>query len=165
MDISLAGSPRPSARWAAVSSAALVVGAAALGQAATTPNLPWYHSLEKPRFNPPDFVFGPVWTALYGLMAYALWRVLRLPTATPGRSLAIGLYVVQLTLNVAWTFAFFGARDPALGLVDIVPQLAFVIATALAFGRLDAAAGYGFVPIALWVGFASVLNLAIWRLN
>ena len=86
-----------------------------LGQLATYPNLaPWYASLVKPWFNPPNWVFGPVWTTLYLLMAFALWRVLRLPAASAKRRWALSLFFTQLVLNAAWSWMFFAARNPLL---------------------------------------------------
>ena len=145
---------------------ALVAIAFVLGQIATFPNLaPWYASLAKPSFNPPNAVFGPVWTALYLLMAFAFWRILRLPGQTPGRGAAIGVFLAQLTLNVVWSFLFFAAREPLLGLVDIVPQLLLIVATIALVRPLDRLAAISLVPLALWVAFATLLNFEIWRLN
>ena len=135
------------------------------GQLATYPNLvPWYAGLDKPFFNPPNWVFAPVWTGLYVLMAFALWRILRLPES-PARRTALLLFFAQLVMNAAWSWMFFGAQSPAWGLVNIFPQLAVIIATILSFRRLDKLASWCLVPLALWVAFAAVLNFSIWRLN
>ena len=150
----------------AVVAVAAVVAASILGQIATFPNLaPWYASLHKPGFNPPNWIFAPVWTVLYALMAFALWRILRLPSSTSGRIPAVVLFFVQLALNVAWSFLFFAAHSPVLGFIDIVPQLMLILITAALFSRLDAVAGWCLVPLALWVAFAAVLNYSIWSLN
>jgi tryptophan-rich sensory protein len=136
-----------------------------LGQIVTFPNLaPWYAGLAKPSFNPPNWVFGPVWTTLYVLMAFALWRVLR-HEATPNRRMAVVLFYVQLLLNAVWPWMFFAAQSPGLGMINIVPQLIAILATILAFYRIDRIAGTCLVPLAAWVGFATALNFAIWRLN
>jgi len=147
--------------------AVIAVGAASmLGQLATYPNLaPWYANLAKPWFTPPSWVFGPVWTALYALMAFALWRVLRAPDHVAGRRLAIVLFGLQLVLNAAWSWMFFGANSPLLGMINIVPQLLIILATIAAFARVDRAAAWCLVPLAVWVAYASVLNAAIWQLN
>jgi tryptophan-rich sensory protein len=150
--------------------AALAIGAAAgtsiLGQIATYPNLaPWYAGLAKPSFNPPNWVFAPVWTSLYVLMAFALWRVLRVRGGSEERRWAIVLFFAQLVLNAGWSWMFFGARSPALGLVNIIPQFFVVIATILAFWQVDRIAAFCLVPLAAWVGFASALNASIWWLN
>jgi tryptophan-rich sensory protein len=152
-------------RRAALIAGGLVFVDSLLGQFATFPNLaPWYAGLAKPSFNPPNGVFGPVWTLLYALMALAFWRVLILP-GQEGRKLAIALFLAQLALNVVWAFAFFAARSPLLGLIDIGPQLLLVAATLWAFWRLDRFAGLCLLPLLLWVGFAAALNFGIWRLN
>lgn len=140
-------------------------GAAYLGQLATTPNLPtWYAGLEKPVFNPPNAVFPIVWGILYTMMAVAAWLVWREP-ASPRRSLGLGLFVLQLALNVAWPWAFFGAQNPVLGLVAIVPLVLAVGATTWAFWRVSRIGGAMFVPYLAWVCFAMLLNGAIALLN
>ena len=149
----------------AVLAFAAVAAASVTGQLATYPNLaPWYASLEKPGFNPPNWIFAPVWTTLFVLMAFALWRILRLPASQPRRA-ALILFFIQLALNAAWSWMFFGAHSPALGLVNIVPQLAVIAMTIVAFHRLDRLAAWCLVPLAAWVTFATLLNFSIWRLN
>jgi benzodiazapine receptor len=150
--------------------AALAIGAvvavSVLGQIATYPNLaPWYAGLAKPAFNPPNWVFAPVWTTLYALMAFALWRVLRLPPRTAGRALALRLFFLQLALNAAWSWMFFAAHSPLLGFVNIVPQLVLVLATLKVAAGIDKAAAWCLVPLASWVAYASVLNFSLLWLN
>jgi len=143
-----------------------VAGASILGQVATFPNLaPWYSSLTKPAFNPPNWVFAPVWTTLYVLMAFAGWRAMRLAPSVRGRRAALTLFFIQLAFNAAWSWMFFGAHSPLLGMINIAPQLLIILAAIVAFYRLDRIAGLCLMPLAAWVGFASVLNIAIWRLN
>lgn len=150
---------------AAALAIAAVVAALLLGQFATYPNLaPWYANLAKPAFNPPNAVFAPVWTALYVLMAIAGWRVLRLPP-TPARRTALLLFFGQLALNVAWSWMFFAAQSPLLGLVNVIPQWLVIVATIVAFARLDPPAAVCLLPLAAWVGYAAILNAAIWWLN
>jgi benzodiazapine receptor len=141
--------------------AALVLGQLATAMSVTT----WYPGLAKPGFNPPNWLFAPAWISLYALMMIAAWRVLRLPSETPGRRLAMTLFFLQLALNAAWSWMFFAARSPLLGMIDILPQLVVILATIAAFWRLDRAAGWCLVPLAAWVAFASVLNASIWWLN
>jgi translocator protein len=165
--IDAAPSPRPGLPpgRAALIAIGLVFVDSLLGQLATFPNLsPWYESLVKPSFNPPNSVFGPAWTLLYALMAVAFWRILILPEQK-GRKLAIVVFLGQLLLNVLWSFAFFAAHSPLLGLIDIVPQLALVAASMVLFWRLDRFAGLCLLPLTLWVSFATALNFAVWRLN
>ncbi len=149
----------------AVLAVALVVAVSFAGQIATFPNLaPWYAGLHKPAFNPPNWLFAPVWSALYALMAFALWRALR-HAPSPERRSALVLFFVQLALNAAWSWMFFAAHSPLLGLVNIVPQWLAVVATVVALLRLDRLAGWCLVPLALWVGYATALNAALWWLN
>ncbi len=144
---------------------AAVIGASSLAQLATFPHLePWHASLIKPSFNPPNWVFGPAWTTLYGLMAFAAIRILWLPSS-PERTRALVLFGLQLLFNVAWSWMFFAAESPLLGLVNIVPQLALIVAMFIAFYRLDRLAGYAVAPLVGWVTFATVLNASIWWLN
>lgn len=140
--------------------------ASIVGQFATRPNLaPWYAGLIKPTFNPPNWVFAPVWTTLYVLMAFSVWRILCLPRDTGGRRLALVLFFIQLGVNAAWSWMFFGAQNPLLGLINIIPQLILIFATIAAFGRLDKVPALCLLPLAAWVSFACALNFEIWRLN
>lgn len=143
-----------------------VIAASVLGQIATGPNLaPWYASLEKPSFTPPNGVFAPVWTVLFLLMATALWRILRLPVGTGGRRRALFLFIAQLAFNVAWSWMFFAAQSPLLGLINILPQFALILAVILSVYHVDRIAAFCLVPLLFWVGFAGALNFAIWQLN
>jgi tryptophan-rich sensory protein len=143
-----------------------VLAAAILGSVATTPNIPvWYEGLEKPGFTPPNWVFAPVWTVLYLMMAYAAWRVMSVPADFPGRSAALAVFFVQLALNAAWSWAFFGFHSPLAGLIVIVALLAMILATIRLFWHLDRVAAWLLVPYALWVTYALALNFAVWRLN
>ena len=145
---------------------ALVAGVSLSGQLATFPNLmPWYEGLVKPSFNPPRWVFAPVWTALYVLMACSFWRIGILPQRSPGKTFALSAFLFQLFLNAAWSWMFFGAQSPFLGLLNIVPQLIAVVATIGLFWRLDRLAGALIVPLGFWVAYATALNFAIYRLN
>jgi translocator protein len=144
---------------------ALCFGVAALGGLATARSVgTWYQTLERPFFAPPDWLFGPVWTVLYAMMAVAAWRVWRLP-ATTERRWALVLWSAQLALNLAWSFLFFGLQAPGLALVDIVLLLGLIAATTMAFLRLDRPAGLLMLPYLAWVAYASILNAAIWLLN
>jgi len=123
----------------------------------------WYPTLVKPSWNPPAWVFGPVWTALYVMMAVAAWRVWK--RQGPGKHRALFLFFGQLFLNGLWSFLFFGAQSPGLALVDIAVLWLALAATILAFFSRDRLAGVLMIPYLAWVSFAVVLNLAIWRLN
>ena len=151
----------------AVLALGVVAATSILGQIATYPNLaPWYAGLVKPSFNPPNWIFAPVWTTLYALMAFALWRILRvrMPSGMHRRYM-VGLFFLLLALNAAWSWMFFWAHSPLLGLINIVPQLGVVIATVVSFARVDRLAAFCLLPLAAWVVFAGVLNTAIWLLN
>ena len=143
----------------------LCLGIGALGAAVTATSVKtWYASLAKPSFNPPNEVFGPVWTVLYVLMAVAAWRVWRIADRETARR-ALTLFALQLALNLGWSVAFFGLeRIGAAVAVSLVLEVA-VVATAFAFYTIDRIAAWLLLPYMLWVGFATVLNIAIWRLN
>jgi len=124
----------------------------------------WYRTLVRPSIAPPDWVFAPVWAVLYLLMAGAAWLVWEAP-ASPARNLGIGLFLLQLALNFAWTFLFF--RNHALGLAlgEIVLLWLAILATILAFRLVSPVAALLLAPYLVWVGFATLLNGAFWRLN
>jgi tryptophan-rich sensory protein len=133
-----------------------------IGGLATAPAIPtWYAGLAKPSFNPPAWIFGPVWTALYILMAVATWLVWRCGNART----ALRLFAAQLLLNALWSPLFFGLKRIDLALLDIVLLLAAILATSIAFGRRSRLAALLFVPYLAWVAFATVLNFTLWRLN
>lgn len=127
--------------------------------------VPWYAELKTPWFVPSNTVFGSVWTALYLLMAYAFGRILSLPSGAWRRRIAIFVFLAQLALNVLWSFLFFGAHSPQLGLIEIVVQAACIVATIMAFWPLDRQSALALVPLAAWVGFVALVNFEIWRLN
>jgi translocator protein len=164
-DAMTATTPKPAWQHAALA-AILVIGAASLGNLTTIPNIPgWYATLQKPFFSPPNWVFGPVWTLLYGMMGYAFFRILRLPPATAGRSLAIIMFCVQLALNAVWPLAFFGMKSPVLGMVVIVPLLIAIILTIRAFWQPSRISALLLLPYLAWVCFATALNTALWQIN
>jgi tryptophan-rich sensory protein len=124
----------------------------------------WYPTLRKPSWNPRAWVFAPVWSALYLMIAIAAWIVWR-KRGFGGAAGALGLFALQLALNAAWTPLFFGLRNPLAGLLDIVPLWVAILATVVSFWKISPAAGAILLPYWLWVSFAAVLNFAIWRLN
>lgn len=144
----------------------LCLAVGALGGAVTQTSVDsWYQGLEKPSFTPPDWLFGPVWTALYLAMAVAAWRVWRTNGSPGGRPGALRLFAVQLALNLAWSFAFFGARSPLFALVVIVALETAILLCVRSFSRLDRPAAFLMLPYAAWVAYAAVLNAAIVILN
>lgn len=124
----------------------------------------WYLALRKPPWNPPGWIFGPVWTLLYAAMAVAAWRVWRAGSAAESRP-ALAAWAVQLALNAAWSFLFFGLHEPGLAFAEILALWAAILATTVLFFRRDRAAGWLMVPYLAWVSFAAVLNFVLWRLN
>jgi len=143
-----------------------VIAASLLGQWVTYPNLAsWYAGLVKPSFNPPNWIFAPVWTTLYVLMAYSVWRILKIDDRPAERRIALTLFFLQLTLNALWSWLFFGLNNPLAGLLNILPQFLLILATIERFRRLDLIAALCLMPLAAWVAFASLLNFEIWRLN
>jgi len=144
---------------------ALCLAVSAVGGAVTAGSVgTWYPTLAKPAFNPPDWIFAPVWTALYFMMAIAAWRVWR-RCGLRNAGWALSLFALQLGLNLAWSIVFFGMRAVGAALAEIVVLLLAILATTAVFWRRDRAAGMLFLPYAAWVAFAAVLNAAIWRLN
>lgn len=145
--------------WLAATFIAAAVGAAASAQAG-----PFYAQLVRPGWAPPGWLFGPVWTALYVLMAIAAWLVWRVGGFRAARS-ALSLFVVQLAVNALWSWLFFGMHRGALAFADIVLLWVLIVATLRAFWRIRPLGGALLVPYLLWVSFAAVLNYSIWQLN
>lgn len=144
---------------------ALCLGAGGLGAIATTPEIDgWYRTLQKPAWNPPDHVFGPVWTALYVLMAMAGWLVWQ-KECSGSRRVGLFLFGLQLALNVAWSWIFFALHEPGWAVVEITVLWLAILATLVVFLRQSRLAGALLVPYLAWVTFAAGLNFAIWRLN
>jgi tryptophan-rich sensory protein len=143
----------------------LCFGAAAISGVTTAAAVAdWYPTLSKPSWNPPSWVFGPVWSALYLAMAVAAWLVWLRRKDVEVR-FALGFFAVQLLLNALWSPLFFGLRSPGLGFADIVLLWLALVPTTAAFFRVSRPAGWLFVPYLLWTTFAAALNFAIWRLN
>ena len=124
----------------------------------------WYEGLRKPAWNPPDVVFGPVWTTLFAMMSVEAWLVWR-DGGIAAHKLALGLFLVQLLLNGAWTLIFFGGFRVGLAMAEIVLLWGAILATMVLFWRVRAAAGWLMLPYFLWVSYASSLNAGIWWLN
>lgn len=138
--------------------------AAALGARASISAASFYATLALPAWAPPASLFGPVWTALYALMALAAflaWRERGWRAATP----ALTLYLLQLGLNTLWSWLFFGWKQGALAFADILLLLVLIIATLIAFWRIHKFAACMLLPYLAWVGFATVLNYAVWQAN
>lgn len=143
--------------------AALVVvceAAGLVGTAFTASAIPqWYELLAKPSFAPPNWLFGPVWTSLYAMMAVSAWLVWRRTGSV------LNIFWIQLALNALWTPLFFGLRSPLAGLVCIVALWAAIVWTVKRFWPVSRAAALLLLPYLAWVSFATALNYAIFTLN
>jgi benzodiazapine receptor len=140
----------------------LCFGVSTLGGRAAAGAVPdWYAALHKPAWTPPGWVFGPVWTLLYPVMAVAGWLAWR-----EGRSrIAPLLFLLQLALNGAWPWLFFAEHRLDLAYYDVVALVLAILATVWAFWRTSRLAGLMLLPYLAWVGYAAALSRAIWRLN
>ena len=150
----------------AIALSAATAGAAVLGSLATRKSVrsAWYRFLRKPSFQPPRKAFGPVWTALYALMAASAYRVWRAPSS-PARTRALALWGTQLALNAGWSWIFFGARKPAASLVELTAMFGTIAAYANEARKVDPLAAWLIAPYLGWTGFAGLLNEEIVRLN
>lgn len=161
----MSGSTRKRDTLGFVAFLAPCLAVSAIGGAVTATSVgTWYQALAKPWFNPPDWIFAPVWTALFFMMAIAGWRVWRREGLHRARW-ALVLFALQLGLNLAWSIVFFGLRSIEAGLIEIVVLWLAILATSVVFWRRDRVAGMLLIPYAGWVAFATVLNAALWRLN
>lgn len=124
----------------------------------------WYEALNKPSWNPPNSVFGPVWTALYILMGVAAWLVWR-KVGFSGARFVLTLFIIQLVLNSLWSYLFFGIHRPELAFIDILVLWISILGITIGFWRISMLAGIILLPYLIWVSFASVLNFQLWRLN
>jgi translocator protein len=145
-------------------SIAIPLIAGAIGAIFTSESIPtWYQTIEKPWFTPPNWLFGPAWTTLYILMGISLFLVWRASNAKkPAAFVAFG---TQLTLNVMWSFLFFGLRSPQLAFAEILILLASIVVTIVIFYKISKLAAALLLPYAGWTAFASILNMQIWLLN
>lgn len=144
---------------------AVCLAVAAAGGAITSTSVEtWYPTLQKPAFNPPAWVFGPVWTTLYLMIGVAGWRVWRLRGFAGARAAMI-VYALQLALNFGWSLIFFGQRMIGLAFLELLVLLGVILVNLALFWRIDRLAGGLLAPYAAWVAFAGVLNFSIWRLN
>jgi len=145
---------------------AITLSVGALGAFATAKSVKtWYPTLNKPAFNPPDWLFAPVWTSLYiliGIAAYLVWirrdKIVHFPRT-------VAIYSIQLILNLAWSFIFFYLREIGFALAEILVLLIIIIINALVFYKINKWAGLIFIPYILWVSFAALLTFNIFILN
>lgn len=137
-----------------------------IGSFFTTPNIPtWYAGVAKPDFNPPNWLFAPVWTTLFTLMGISLYLVWMKGQKNPPVKKAMLVFAVQLTLNTIWSLLFFGMQNPRLAFFEILALWVSIAVTIILFWRIDRRAGIMLIPYIAWVSFATLLNYYIWMLN
>lgn len=137
-----------------------------IGSIFTTPAIPtWYESLRKPFFNPPNWIFGPVWVSLYLLMGISLFVVWQRRENNLQKKKGLILFFAQLILNAFWSVAFFGLKSPFLGLINIMLLWVAILFTIQHFLKISKTAAVLLLPYILWVSFAAVLNFSLWILN
>ena len=125
----------------------------------------WYQTINKPSWNPPNWIFAPVWTSLYVMMGIALFFVWKADTSNELKKIAVALFAVQLLLNFFWSFIFFYQQQPGWALVEIIAMWFFILLTIFAFAQVSKTAAWLLVPYISWVSFAAILNYTIWTLN
>lgn len=125
----------------------------------------WYGTIEKPSYNPPNWIFGPVWTVLYICIAVAGGIIWDKIDTNPLVKKALLFFAIQLVLNTLWSFLFFGLGNPLVALIEIILLLLMIYETYMLFSKINKVAGYLFIPYLLWVSFAMFLNASIWWLN
>jgi len=125
----------------------------------------WYAQLEKPTFNPPNWVFAPVWTLLFLLMGISLYLIVSKGVENKKVKTALSIFVIQLTLNILWSFLFFGLQSLLYAFIEIIILGLAILLTIISFYKISKTAAYLLLPYVLWVSFAAVLNFSILILN
>lgn len=125
----------------------------------------WYAFANKPSFNPPNWIFAPVWTALYILMGIALYKVWKSHESGRVKQMGVILFALQLALNFAWSFIFFYAKMPGLAFIELLVLWVTILLTIIWFGKISTGAAWLLVPYISWVSFAGVLNFFFWQMN
>jgi len=138
-----------------------IIGSIFTGRSLST----WYAALRKPAFSPPNSLFAPVWTTLFLLMGIAAYLVWVKDGSNPKVRLALGTFLVQLILNIFWSYLFFGLQNPLAAFIEIIFLWLAILATIVVFWRVSRTAAWLLVPYLLWVSFAAVLNFSIVQLN
>ncbi|MBC7235895.1 MAG: tryptophan-rich sensory protein [Chloroflexi bacterium] len=124
----------------------------------------WYAALAKPSWNPPNWLFGPVWSVLYLLMAISAWLVWR-QEGFSNAILPLGIFILQLVLNAAWSWLFFGLHRLSLAFAEIIALWLVILVNIVLFWRVNTVSGVLLLPYLIWVTFAAFLNYTLWRLN
>jgi tryptophan-rich sensory protein len=136
-----------------------------IGALVTNPNSEWFIQLQKPSFQPPNWLFGPVWSFLYTLMGISFYLLWKNGFASPPSKIARNWFFVQLLLNSFWSFIYFGWHQIGIAALEISLMLVAIIFCAVAFYRVNKIAGLLFIPYIIWVSFATLLNFSLWALN
>jgi translocator protein len=137
-----------------------------IGSIFTSPSIPtWYAALTKPSFDPPDWIFAPVWTTLFVLMGISLYLVWNKGLQDKKVKISMFTFGIQLLLNVLWSFLFFGLHSPFYAFLEIIVLWIAIMLTIVNFSRVSRTAGFLLLPYICWVSFAAILNFSIWRLN
>jgi tryptophan-rich sensory protein len=140
--------------------------AGVIGSFFTASSIPtWYTNITKPSFNPPSWIFGPVWTTLYALMGISAFLIWKKGLDRKDVKIALGIFLGQLTLNALWSIIFFGLQSPGAAFVEIIFLWIAILVTIIAFAKISRLAAWLLVPYILWVSFAGYLNFSIWQLN
>lgn len=143
----------------------LCVSLGSVGGLVTVNEIPtWYATLNKPSFNPPNWLFGPVWTTLYLLMGISVYMIWKQPVSK-GRNKALQLFILQFILNFCWSFIFFGLHATGWALIEMIALWILILLSILHFAKHSKTAAWLLVPYIAWVSFALLLNAAIWKLN
>lgn len=135
------------------------------GLLTNTQNNTWYDTIVKPDWNPPGYLFGPVWTVLYLLMAISLWIVWKSDALEDQKTEACLIFAAQLFLNFWWTILFFKFHSPVTAFVEIIIMLFFIFLTIFRFSEISKTAAWLLIPYISWVSFAAILNYTLWKLN
>lgn len=137
-----------------------------IGAIFTTPSIPtWYATINKPSFNPPNWVFAPAWTLLFTLIGISLFLVWEKGFKTRESRIAISIFGVQLFFNVLWSVLFFGLKSPGYAFAEILVLWIFILLNIILFYRISKKAGLLLIPYICWVSFAALLNYYVWILN
>ena len=125
----------------------------------------WYQTIQLPSWNPPDWIFGPVWTTLYMMMGIAFYLIWKANTTRNQKNYAILMFVLQLIFNFFWSFIFFNQHEPGWAFTEIVALWILILVTIFTFAKINNIAAWLLVPYISWVSFAAILNYTIWKLN
>ncbi|MCX6813595.1 MAG: tryptophan-rich sensory protein [Candidatus Azambacteria bacterium] len=140
--------------------------AGAVGSFFTMPAVnSWYKEIAKPPFNPPNWIFGPVWTLLYILMGIALYLVWQSGVGAKKKKIAVSVFTAQLALNILWSVIFFGLKNFNFSFVELVALWGLILINLVLFSKIKKIAGWLLLPYLFWASFAAVLNFFIWQLN